>query len=77
MTDDTGIDPRAIDSLSVAPDKDTDGQGPVNEHEDKLDEALDETMDASDPVSATQPGQQDPAPSSGYDEKAEDDRRDA
>ncbi|KQM63440.1 hypothetical protein ASE75_13450 [Sphingomonas sp. Leaf17] len=81
MANDTTIDPRALDSLSVAPSEDADaknagGQGPVNEHDDALDEALDETMDGSDPVSSTQPSQQDPAPSSGFDEKAEADRRD-
>ncbi len=38
----------------------------------QLDCGLDESMDASDPPSATQPGTTgDPAPSSGYDEKAE------
>lgn len=37
----------------------------------KLDAGLDETMDASDPVAATQPGRSDPAPSSGYDAEAE------
>lgn len=40
--------------------------------EAQLDHGLDETMDASDPVSATQPGLGDePAPSSGYDPEAE------
>jgi hypothetical protein len=40
--------------------------------EAKLDHGLDETMDASDPVAATQPGLGDePAPSSGYDPEAE------
>ena len=38
----------------------------------KLDAGLDESMDASDPPSVTQPGSSsDPAPSSGYDEDAE------
>jgi hypothetical protein len=38
----------------------------------KLDVALDETFPTSDPPSNTQPGKgKDPAPSSGYDEKAE------
>jgi len=37
----------------------------------KLDAGLDETMDASDPVAATQPGCGEPAPSSGYDEAHE------
>lgn len=43
----------------------------------RLDNALDETMDASDPPEMTQPGRgSDPAPSSGYDEEAEENRRD-
>ncbi len=38
----------------------------------KLDRALDESMDASDPPSQTPPGVGgDPSPSSGFDEKAE------
>ncbi len=38
----------------------------------RLDEGLNESMDASDPVSATRtPGDNDPAPSSGYDADAE------
>lgn len=38
----------------------------------KLDEGLDESMDASDPPSVTSPGaSREPAPSSGYDETAE------
>ncbi len=41
-------------------------------HEDsKLDVGLDESFPSSDPASATQPGHNDPAPSSGYDEEAE------
>lgn len=42
-------------------------------HQDaKLDVALDESFPTSDPPSTTQPGKsKDPAPSSGYDEKAE------
>lgn len=39
--------------------------------EAQLDNALDESMDASDPPSTTQPGKGDPAPSSGFDEEAE------
>ncbi|KKI19045.1 hypothetical protein [Sphingomonas sp. Ag1] len=42
----------------------------------QLDAGLDESMDASDPPSSTQPGSGDPAKSSGYDEEAER-RRDA
>ena len=38
----------------------------------RLDAGLDQSMDASDPLSSTQPvHSQDPAPSSGYDEDAE------
>ena len=37
----------------------------------QLDNALDESMDASDPPSNTQPAQNEPAPSSGFDEEAE------
>lgn len=38
----------------------------------RLDRALDESMDASDPPATTQPvHNHDPAPSSGYDEEAE------
>ena len=39
--------------------------------EAQLDNALDESMDASDPPSTTQPGSNEPAPSSGFDEAAE------
>ncbi len=88
------IDPKALDSLSVAPPKPDDAEAPTacdprqNAGQDKsierrlendpssadaqLDCGLDESMDASDPPSATQPGSTgDPAPSSGYDEEAE------
>ena len=37
----------------------------------QLDAGIDESMDASDPPSVTQPGHSDPAPSSGYSEEAE------
>lgn len=44
----------------------------------RLDRALDESMDASDPPSGTQPvHNHGPAPSSGYDEAAERDRQQA
>ena len=88
----TGIDERALDSLSVAPDDDGavgSGHDPRQQAgQDKsiakrmeknpesadarLDNALDESMDASDPASVTQPsGATDAPPSSGYDEEAE------
>lgn len=37
----------------------------------QLDNALDESMDASDPPQTTQPGRTEPAPSSGFEEEAE------
>ena len=39
--------------------------------EAQLDNALDESMDASDPPSNTQPASAEPAPSSGFDPEAE------
>ncbi len=42
----------------------------------KIDAGSDESMDASDPPAAAAPGSQEPAPSSGYDEKAERNKRD-
>jgi hypothetical protein len=82
-TDDS-IDDRALDSLSVAP---TSGGQASDAGRDKsiarrlekhpeskdarLDNELDESMDASDPPASTQPGRDEPAPSSGYDEEAE------
>lgn len=63
---DAGGDP-AIDERLKEDPADPDAQ---------LDVALDESMDASDPPAATQPGQSnDPAPSSGYDEAAEEERQ--
>ena len=41
----------------------------------RLDAGLDETMDASDPVSVTQPGRSEPAPSSGFDAAEEAERQ--
>ncbi|WP_374944682.1 hypothetical protein [Sphingomonas sp.] len=84
----TDIDKRAIDSLSVAPaDNDAEdsrqqaGQdksiakrlekNPDNA-DAQLDNGLDESMDASDPPSAVQPGDSgEPAASSGFDAEAE------
>ena len=84
----TDIDKKALDGMSVAPEK----QGEPSTRSDagtdtsiaerlkkdpesvnaRLDNALDESMDASDPPSSTQPvHSNDPAPSSGYSEEAE------
>lgn len=71
------LDESALASLSVAPTEaeeeaetdtppdDTDPDG------SKLDDALEDSMDASDPPAVTQPGLNEPAESSGYDEEAE------
>ena len=88
MTAETSIDPKAMDAMSVAPDDKTAADGRQTAGQDKsitkrlqknpdsadarLDNALDESMDASDPPAQTQPGANtDPAPSSGYSEEAE------
>ncbi len=82
------IDDRALDRMSVAPEEDTGArhQGDAGRDESiarrlaknpeskeaRLDNDLDQSMDASDPLSATQPvHNQGPAPSSGYDPDAE------
>ena len=45
--------------------------GDLDDADARLDRGLDESMDASDPISATVPGSDGPAPSSGYDEEQE------
>ena len=84
----TDISKSAIDSLSVAPDEQDIVDERQQAGQDKsiakrleknpenpdaqLDNALDESMDASDPPAATQPGQSsEPPVSSGYDADAE------
>lgn len=85
----TGIDDKALDSLSVAPNAGNQQRDPRQDagqdksisrrleknpssEDARLDNGLDESMDASDPPSSTQPGSSgDPAPSSGFDEEAE------
>src|SRR5438105_3417291 len=86
---DTGIDDKALDSLSVNPAPDTAtrteaqdagrdesiqqrlDRDPENKQA-RLDRALDESMDASDPPASTQPvHSHEPPASSGYDAKAE------
>lgn len=87
MTNETnGIDDKALDSLSVAPDGNEseantpargdagDVTGDLADADARLDRGLDESMDASDPISATQPGSDGPAPSSGYDAQKEAER---
>lgn len=65
MTDKTDIRPN---SREEAGDKrESDAQDHVLDQEDRLEEGLKDSMDASDPPSATRPGDHgDPVPSSGY-----------
>lgn len=84
----TDIDQRALDSLSVAPDEEAGRDPRQDAGQDKsiakrlqknpdsadarLDNALDESMDGSDPPAQTQPGASTDAPeSSGYDPEVE------
>lgn len=84
--DNTSIDPKALDSISVAPEdpgeqrRDAGHDESIHERlernpeskDARLDRALDESMDASDPPASTQPiHNHQPAPSSGYDADAE------
>lgn len=91
MAGDSPIDEAALDSLSVAPGEKPATDERQNAGQDKsiakrleknpesadarLDNALDESMDASDPLSLTQPiRRDDPTPSLGYDAEAEEKR---
>ncbi len=84
----TKIEDTVEETMSVAPGKDGEGHHPGDAGRDesiaerlerdpeskqaRLDRALDESMDASDPPATTQPvHSHGPAPSSGYDEEAE------
>ncbi|WNO54398.1 hypothetical protein [Stakelama saccharophila] len=90
--DKTGIDDRAKDGMSVTPpEPESDEQADKRRKETsieerlernpeskeaRLDEAVEESMDASDPPATTQPvHRHGPAPSSGYDAEAERKRR--
>ena len=77
MNNATGAERPAIDSsecpptLSAEPDRELELKLKKNPQDAdlKADVGSDESMDASDPSSATQPGGNDPAPSSGFPEK--------
>lgn len=58
-------------TISAPPERDLERKLKQNPHDAnaKVDVGSDESMDASDPSSAAQPGSQDPAPSSGFKEK--------
>lgn len=85
MTDETNADPDAAKTDRGTRERDAGQDESINrrlarnpESKDaRLDTALDESMDASDPPASTQPvHNQEPSPSSGYDEEAERKRRD-
>ena len=60
--------------ISAPPERDLERKLKLNPHDDdaKADVGSDESMDASDPPSATQPGRSDePAPSSGFPGKSD------
>ncbi|MFZ3484602.1 hypothetical protein [Sphingomonas sp. 3-13AW] len=84
--DKDSIDPAAMDSISVAPNDPGETRRDAGQDESiserlernpeskdaRLDRALDESMDASDPPASTQPVHNNgPAPSSGFDAEAE------
>ena len=58
-------------TLSGAPDRAIELKVKKHPEDDdaKVDLGSDESMDASDPISSTQPGSSEPAPSSGFPEK--------
>lgn len=71
MTDKTDIRPNSREE--AGDHRPTDAQDHVITPEEKLEEALMDSMDASDPPAATRPGDKgDPVPSSGFKEKEED-----
>jgi hypothetical protein len=57
-------------TLSGAPDRELELKVKKHPEDDdaKVDLGSDESMDASDPISTTQPGKDEPAPSSGFPE---------
>jgi hypothetical protein len=74
MTDTTEKTDICITSREEAgDDRPTDAQDHAVSNEEKLDEGLKDSMDASDPPAATAPGDHgEPVPSSGYKEEDED-----
>lgn len=72
MSDKTDIRPNSREEAGEH--RPTDAQDHVITPEEKLDEGLMDSMDASDPPSVTKPGDHgDPVPSSGFKEENEED----
>lgn len=68
------VDEKTMKTMSVAPpdpDKSTEEKAEDREQKE-LEEGLEETFPASDPPANTQPGHDQPMPSSGYKEKKTD-----
>ncbi|MEJ7927229.1 hypothetical protein WG908_10745 [Sphingobium sp. AN641] len=71
MTDKADIRPNSREEAHED-DRPTDAQDRAVTQEEALDEGLRDSMDASDPPAATQPGDNgDPVPSSGFKEEAD------
>lgn len=71
MTDGTEIKPNSREEAAET-ERPTDAQDHAVTTEEKLEEGLMDSMDASDPPSATAPGDHgDPVPSSGFKEEDE------
>ncbi|MBA4089418.1 MAG: hypothetical protein C0494_02325 [Sphingobium sp.] len=69
MTDDNRTDMRPNSREEAGDARESDAQDHVLDHDEKRDESLKDSMDASDPPSTTKPGDKgDPVPSSGYKE---------
>ena len=71
LAKDRGVRPNSREEAGNA--RPSDDQDHVLSREEKLDEGIEDSMDASDPPSSTKPGSHgDPVPSSGF--KEEDDQ---
>ncbi|WP_022681120.1 hypothetical protein [Sphingobium bisphenolivorans] len=75
MSDKTDIRPNSREEAGDKDQRPTDAQDHAVTTEEKLDEGLMDSMDASDPPSATAPGDHgDPVPSSGFHEEEDDEQ---
>lgn len=70
------VEEKTMRKMSVAPpdpDEEAADAADKSREQEELDEGLEETFPASDPPANVQPGHDQPAPSSGYDEDAQKD----
>ena len=68
--------PPVIEQCNPEPDLEEKAREKPDDLQTKVDVGSDESMDASDPISAVQPGHNKPAPSSGFPEDEEKKERD-